>query len=53
MKKLTGLLETGKVVPVTHRLMPGGLADIGKGFDEMKARRVRGEKLVYRVAGGK
>lgn len=34
-----------------YRLMPGGLADIGKGFEEMRAGRVRGEKLVYRVGG--
>ncbi|MCJ1259092.1 hypothetical protein MMC24_006927 [Lignoscripta atroalba] len=52
MKKLPGLLKEGKVVPVRHRLMPGGLGDIGKGFEEMRAGRVRGEKLVYRVGGG-
>ena len=49
---LTGLLTSGTVVPVPHRLMAGGLADIGKGFDEMKAGRVRGQKLVYEVGGG-
>ena len=31
--------------------MPGGLGDIGEGFEEIRAGRVRGEKLVYRVAG--
>lgn len=30
--------------------MPGGLADIGNGFAEMRAGKVRGEKLVYHVA---
>lgn len=51
LKNLTCLLEEGKVVPVPHRIMPGGLGDIGKGFEEIRAGRVRGEKLVYRVAG--
>lgn len=51
LKNLSHLLEEGKVVPVPHRLMSGGLGDIGKGFEEMRAGKVRGEKLVYRVAG--
>lgn len=53
LKNLTRLLEEEKVVPVPHRLMPGGLGDIGKGFEEIRGRMVRGEKLVYRVAGEK
>ncbi|KAA6411320.1 MAG: hypothetical protein FRX48_04600 [Lasallia pustulata] len=51
LKNLTALLKDGKVVPVPHRLMPGGLANVGKEFEEMRARKVRGEKLVYRVGG--
>ncbi|KAI9775250.1 MAG: hypothetical protein M1816_006038 [Peltula sp. TS41687] len=53
LKNLTPLLEKGELVPVNHRLMAGGLGDIGNGFKEMAAGKVRGEKLVYRVAGGK
>lgn len=51
LKNLTRLLEERKVIPVPCRLMPGGLGDIGKRFEEMHARRFRGEKLVYLVAG--
>jgi hypothetical protein len=50
MKNLTHLLDKGKIVTVNHRLMQGGLGDIGQCFTEMKARRVRGKKLVYQVA---
>ncbi|KAL8645113.1 MAG: hypothetical protein Q9210_006887 [Variospora velana] len=49
LKSLTGLLETGRVEPVKHRLMPGGLENINQGFDEMRNGRVRGEKLVYKI----
>jgi len=49
LKNLTDLLENGKVVPVKHRLMPGGLANISQGFDEMRSGRVRSEKLVYKI----
>ena len=38
------------IVPVKHRLMHGGLGDIGQGFAEMKSGRVGGKNLVYRVA---
>ncbi len=31
--------------------MPGGLKNIGQGFEEMRQGRNRGEKLVYAVAG--
>ncbi|MCJ1246727.1 hypothetical protein MMC30_003936 [Trapelia coarctata] len=51
LKSLTSLLAEGKLQPIKHRLMAGGLGDIGKGFEEMRAGRVRGEKLVYRVGG--
>ena len=52
LKQLTGLLESGKVKPVRHRLMEGGLeTGIGKAFEEMKAGKVRGEKLVVCVGG--
>jgi hypothetical protein len=51
MKRLPALLEQGKVVPVRSRLMPGGLGSIGGGFDEMRAGKVRGEKLVYEAGG--
>ena len=51
MKKLPRLLQQGKVDPVRSRLMPGGLAAIGEGFAEMRAGKVRGEKLVYTVGG--
>lgn len=52
LKQLTGLLESGKVRPVRHRLVEGGLeTGIVKGFEEMQAGRVRGEKLVVRVGG--
>jgi hypothetical protein len=51
MKKLTKLLDEGKIVPVKNRVMQGSLGDIAQGFVEMKAGRVRGEKLVYYVAG--
>lgn len=51
-KQLTGLLESGKVRPVRHRLVEGGLeTGIVNGFEEMQAGRVRGEKLVVRVGG--
>lgn len=40
------LLQEGKVISVKHRLISGG---IGKGFDEMRNARVRGEKLVYKI----
>ena len=50
MKNLTHLLDEGKIVPVKHRLMQGGLGDIGRGFAGMKSGRVRGKKLVYQVA---
>ncbi|KAL8833883.1 MAG: hypothetical protein Q9170_004030 [Blastenia crenularia] len=49
LKSLPGLLLSGKVQPVKHRLMPGGLASINQGFDEMRSGRVRGQKLVYSV----
>lgn len=51
LKNLTNLLENDKVKPMKHRLMPGGLGDIGRGFEEMRQGRIRGEKLVYAVAG--
>ena len=52
LKQLTGLLVSGKVKPVRHRLLEGGLeTGIGKGFEEMKAGKVRGEKLVVCVGG--
>jgi len=51
LKSLTALLAEGKLQPVKHRLMAGGLGDNGKGFEEMRAGRVRGEKLVYPVRG--
>lgn len=50
LQNLTRLLEERKVAPVPHRLTPEGLGDIGKGFEEMRAGRVLGEKLVYLVA---
>lgn len=31
--------------------MPGGLGNISEGFEELRQGRVRGEKLVYAVAG--
>lgn len=53
LKQLTALLESGTVRPVRHRLVAGGLeTGLAKGFEEMKAGRVRGEKLVVRVGGG-
>ena len=52
LKRLTGLLESGEVRCVRHRLVDGGLErGIAKGFEEMKAGKVRGEKLVVRVGG--
>jgi len=52
LKQLTGLLESGEVRCVRHRLVDGGLErGIAKGFEEMKAGKVRGEKLVVRVGG--
>ncbi|MCJ1239661.1 hypothetical protein MMC14_007659 [Varicellaria rhodocarpa] len=42
MKRLTRLLAEGKLQPISHRLMPGGLKDIGKGFEEMRQGRVKG-----------
>ena len=52
LKQLTKLLGDGSVTCVRHRLVGGGLEHgIGKGFEEMKAGRVRGEKLVVRVGG--
>ncbi|KAL3428072.1 zinc-binding dehydrogenase [Phlyctema vagabunda] len=48
---LTALLEEERVVPVRHRLMSGGLAEISDGFEEMRKGLVRGEKLVYRIGG--
>ena len=49
LKELTSLLKDGRIKPAEHRLMPGGLADIPQGFEEMLSGRVGGEKLVYRV----
>ena len=50
LKQLTALLESGKVRTVRHRLVEGGLEKgLLKGFEEMKAGRVRGEKLVVCV----
>lgn len=52
MKQLTELLESGKIRPVRHRLVSGGLEKgIAKGFEEMKAQKVRGEKVVVCVGG--
>lgn len=52
LKQLTPLLESGKVRPVRHRRVEGGLEKgLLAGFEEMKAGRVRGEKLVVRVGG--
>ena len=50
IRRLPELLSSGVLKPVPHRLMPGGLKKIGEGFAELKAGRVKGEKLVYRVA---
>ena len=52
VKQLTTLLKSGKVRAVRHRLVEGGLEKgLLKGFEEMKAGSVRGEKLVIRVGG--
>lgn len=52
LKQLTGLLESGKVRTVRHRLVKGGLeTGLTKGFEEMKAGKVRGEKLVVCIGG--
>lgn len=51
LRRLTVLLEKGKVVPIQHRLIPGGLGGILNGFAEMKSGKVRGEKLVCEVDG--
>ena len=52
LRRLPELLRSGAFQPVPHRLMEGGLGEIGQGFAELRAGRVKGEKLVYRVAGG-
>ena len=39
------------MVPISHTLMPGGLADIGAGFAELKGGKVKGKRLVYKVGG--
>ena len=49
MQRLPELLRLGAFQPVPHRLMEGGLEGIGQGLAELKAGRVRGEKLVYHV----
>jgi len=41
-------LEEGKVVPVTSRVVEGGLEGIQKGLEELK-RGVSGEKLVVEL----
>ncbi len=52
LKQLSGFLESGKVRTVRHRLLEGGLEmGIVMGFEEMKAGKVRGEKLVVEVGG--
>ena len=52
LKQLTGLLASRKVECVRSRLIDGGLEKgIACGFEEMKAGRVRGEKLVVSVGG--
>ena len=49
LQNLTNLLRDGRVKPVKHRLMPGGLENIKEGFEELRSGRVRGEKLVYKI----
>lgn len=49
LRKLTGWLESGEIRPNPIRVF-GGLEDVLDGFREGMAGKVRGEKLVYRVA---
>ncbi|KZT55729.1 GroES-like protein [Calocera cornea HHB12733] len=46
---LEALLEKYALVPNPVRLMPGGLLGINEGLQLMRAGKVSGEKLVYRV----
>jgi hypothetical protein len=39
----------GKIKPHPKRVVPGGLEGILKGMEELKAEKVRGEKLVYPI----
>jgi NADPH:quinone reductase-like Zn-dependent oxidoreductase len=43
------LVAEGKLKPHPKRLVPGGLEGILKGMEELKAEKVRGEKLIYRI----
>jgi NADPH:quinone reductase-like Zn-dependent oxidoreductase len=49
MRLLEKLVAEGKVKPYPKRLGSGGLEGVLKGLEEMKAGKVRGEKLVYRL----
>jgi NADPH:quinone reductase-like Zn-dependent oxidoreductase len=44
------LVAEGKIKPHPKRLENGGLEGILKGIQELKAEKVRGEKLVYRIS---
>lgn len=44
------LLEQGKIQPHPHRVKEGGLEGILQGLQDLREKKVSGEKLVYRVA---
>lgn len=43
------LLAEGKVIPHPGEIRSGGLESIPQGLEDLKAGRVSGKKLVYRV----
>ncbi|EJD44938.1 GroES-like protein [Auricularia subglabra TFB-10046 SS5] len=47
---LNGLLQSGKLIPNTVKIIPGGLNGVKDGLLLAKAGKVSGQKLVYRIA---
>lgn len=43
------LLQEGKIVPHPHRVREGGLRGVLEGLNDLREKKVSGEKLVYRV----
>lgn len=49
MSTVEKLVAEGKIKPHPKRVGTGGLEGVLKGLEELKAEKVRGEKLVYRI----
>ena len=50
LKKVTGLVEAGKLKPNHVQLLPGGLDRIHEGLGLLKEDKISGKKLVYRLS---